>query len=65
MCTLVARMVKMRPVTVTFFTAASVYERVKAEIARDFEPGQESSASRIRRVCGLPFQVSTPVLTVT
>ncbi|RPD68622.1 UDP-Glycosyltransferase/glycogen phosphorylase [Lentinus tigrinus ALCF2SS1-7] len=49
-CTLVARMVKMRPVTVTFFTAASVYERVKAEIARDFEPGQEVSTSHIRLV---------------
>ncbi|RDX55144.1 UDP-Glycosyltransferase/glycogen phosphorylase [Lentinus brumalis] len=49
-CTLAARIVKLRPVTITFFTAASVYERVKAEIARDFEPGEEDSASHIRLV---------------
>ncbi|KAI0706807.1 UDP-Glycosyltransferase/glycogen phosphorylase [Cerioporus squamosus] len=46
----VARIVKLRSVTVTFFTAAAVYERVKAEIARDFEAGQEDSASHIRLV---------------
>ncbi|KAI0745747.1 UDP-Glycosyltransferase/glycogen phosphorylase [Earliella scabrosa] len=48
MCTLVARLVKLRPVIVTFFTVPSILDRVKAEIARDFLPGEESVLSRIR-----------------
>ncbi|KAI0745748.1 UDP-Glycosyltransferase/glycogen phosphorylase [Earliella scabrosa] len=41
MCTFVARLAKLRPVIVTYFTAPSNYDRVKAEIARDFLPGEE------------------------
>lgn len=36
MCTFAARLAKLGPITVTFFVAASLYERVKAEVARDF-----------------------------
>ena len=50
MCTLVARLVKLRPVIVTFFTVPSILDRVKAEIARDFLAGEEDLLSRIRRV---------------
>ena len=38
MCTLVARIVRLRPnFTVTFFVVSSFYDRIKAEIARDLE----------------------------
>ena len=50
MCTFVARLAKLRPVIVTYFTAPSNYDRVKAEIARDFLPGEEDLLSRIRQV---------------
>ena len=48
MCTLAARLVKLRPVTVTFFTVPAFYDRAQAEIAREFAQGEESVASRIR-----------------
>ena len=48
MCTLAARLVKLRPVAVTFFASNSYYDRIKAEVARDFLPGEEHFASRIR-----------------
>lgn len=50
MCTFAARLAKFGPITVTFFVAASLYERVKAEIARDFgEMGEhDSHLSNIR-----------------
>lgn len=41
MCTFAARLAKLGSITVTFFVAASLYERVKAEVGRDFgERGQ-------------------------
>ena len=48
MCTLVARMVKLRNVGVTFFTISEFRDRVLAEIARDFLPTEEQLAARIR-----------------
>lgn len=48
MCTLVARIVKLRPVHVTFLTLPSLHGRVQGEVARDFQPGEEHLASRIR-----------------
>ncbi|RPD59822.1 UDP-Glycosyltransferase/glycogen phosphorylase [Lentinus tigrinus ALCF2SS1-6] len=48
MCTLVARMVKLRNVGVTFFTITGFYDRVQAEIARDFQPHEDHLAARIR-----------------
>lgn len=42
MCTLAARLVKLGPIIVTFFVAAKLYERVKAEIARDFDANTEN-----------------------
>ena len=50
MCTLAARLVKLRPVTVTFFTVPSFFDRVRAEIDREFQPGEEHLASRLRSV---------------
>ncbi len=38
MCTLAARLVKLREATVTFFTVPSFYDNVQAEIAREFLP---------------------------
>ncbi|KAI0780038.1 UDP-Glycosyltransferase/glycogen phosphorylase [Fomes fomentarius] len=48
MCTLVARIVKLQPVTVTFFTVPSIYDRIQAEIGRDFLPEDQHLLSRIR-----------------
>ncbi|OJT07325.1 Anthocyanidin 3-O-glucosyltransferase 5 [Trametes pubescens] len=48
MCTLVARIVKLRPVHVTFLTLPSLHARVQGEVVRDFQPGEEHLASRIR-----------------
>ncbi|OSD04841.1 glycosyltransferase family 1 protein [Trametes coccinea BRFM310] len=45
---LAARMVKLRPVVVTFVAAYNVYERLQAEILSDFHPGEEEAISRIR-----------------
>ncbi|KAI0355640.1 UDP-Glycosyltransferase/glycogen phosphorylase [Trametes cingulata] len=50
MCTLVARMAKLRPIVITFLPFASLHDRVKAELPRDFQPGEEGVASRIRVV---------------
>ena len=49
MCTLTARMVKLRPVVVTFFVVPSIHDRVRAEISRDFLLGEDSAALRIRQ----------------
>ncbi|KAI0664707.1 UDP-Glycosyltransferase/glycogen phosphorylase [Cubamyces menziesii] len=46
--TLAARFVKLRPVYVTFLTTSMVYDKVQAELARNFEPGEEESAGRVR-----------------
>ena len=48
MCTLAARLVKLRPVTVTFFTVPTFYDRAEAEISREFTQGEDDAASRIR-----------------
>ncbi len=48
MCTLAARLVKLREATVTFFTVPSFYDNVQGEIAREFLPGEELLASRLR-----------------
>ncbi|TBU34157.1 UDP-Glycosyltransferase/glycogen phosphorylase [Dichomitus squalens] len=54
MCTLVARIVRLRPTfIVTFFVVSGFYDRVKGEIARDFLRGEEHMLSRIRRVEGV------------
>ncbi|TFK86898.1 glycosyltransferase family 1 protein [Polyporus arcularius HHB13444] len=50
MCTLAARLVKLREATVTFFTVPSFYDNVQAEIAREFLPGEELLASRLRLI---------------
>ncbi|KAJ3006516.1 hypothetical protein NUW54_g3908 [Trametes sanguinea] len=47
---LAARMVKLRPVVITFVAAYNVYERLQAEILSDFHPGEEEAVSRIRLV---------------
>ncbi|KAL1948025.1 hypothetical protein VTO73DRAFT_12100 [Trametes versicolor] len=52
MCTLAARLVQLESVTVTFFVAASLYERIKAEVARDFDMGAQDP-----RLSGLRFVV--------
>ncbi|KAI0333570.1 UDP-Glycosyltransferase/glycogen phosphorylase [Cubamyces sp. BRFM 1775] len=43
--TLAARFVKLRPVYVTFLTTNQVYEKVQAELARNFESGEEAVIS--------------------
>ncbi len=48
LCTLAARLVKLREVTVTFFTVPTFYDRAQAEIAREFGQGKDLLASRIR-----------------
>ncbi|KAL1942131.1 hypothetical protein VTO73DRAFT_6661 [Trametes versicolor] len=50
MCTLVARIVKLRPILITFLTVHSVHSRAVAELARDFQPGEEHLVNRIRVV---------------
>ncbi|KAH9895042.1 UDP-Glycosyltransferase/glycogen phosphorylase [Cubamyces lactineus] len=46
--TLVARFVTLRPVHVTFLTTNRYYDKVKAELARNFGPGEETRANKIR-----------------
>ena len=48
--TLAARFVKLRPVHVTFLTTNLFYDKVQAELARNFEPGEDALASRVRYV---------------
>ncbi|KAI0690405.1 UDP-Glycosyltransferase/glycogen phosphorylase [Cerioporus squamosus] len=50
LCTLAARLVKLRQVTVTFFTVPTFYDRSQAEIAREFQQGEDRLASRIRLI---------------
>ncbi|KAH9858671.1 UDP-Glycosyltransferase/glycogen phosphorylase [Lenzites betulinus] len=53
LCTLAARIAKLRPsVTVTFFTVIMLFDIAKAEISRSFEDGDEA-ASRVR-IISLP-----------
>ncbi|KAI8985767.1 UDP-Glycosyltransferase/glycogen phosphorylase [Trametes punicea] len=44
----ISRMVKLRPVVITFPIAANVYDKAKAEILSNFQPGEEEACSRIR-----------------
>ncbi|TFK85643.1 glycosyltransferase family 1 protein [Polyporus arcularius HHB13444] len=50
LCTLAARLVKLRQLTVTFFTVPTFYARAQAEIAREFAQGEEILASRARLI---------------
>ncbi|KAI0323798.1 UDP-Glycosyltransferase/glycogen phosphorylase [Cubamyces sp. BRFM 1775] len=45
---LAARLVKMRPITVTFCIGSKNYDKIKAEIASDFVTGQDEPLTRIR-----------------
>ncbi|KAI9067512.1 glycosyltransferase family 1 protein [Trametes sanguinea] len=47
MCTLAARLVKLRHVAVTMFVSGAFHGRAQAEIAQDFEPEQGPLLSRI------------------
>ncbi|KAH9893517.1 UDP-Glycosyltransferase/glycogen phosphorylase [Cubamyces lactineus] len=47
---LTARMVKLRSVTITFYVAAKLYDRTKAEIAGDTSPDDSDLLKRIRLV---------------
>ncbi|KAI0671993.1 UDP-Glycosyltransferase/glycogen phosphorylase [Trametes maxima] len=47
MCTLASRIVKLRPIKITFLVGVHFLERVKAEIIRDILPGEEELLSRI------------------
>ncbi|KAI8989003.1 UDP-Glycosyltransferase/glycogen phosphorylase [Trametes punicea] len=44
----ISRMVKLRPIIVSFPIAANVYDRAKAEILSKFQPGEEEARSRVR-----------------
>ena len=48
MVNLAARIVKLCPIEVTILVANSLYERVEAELARSFEPGQDDLMEHIR-----------------
>ncbi|KAI0329394.1 UDP-Glycosyltransferase/glycogen phosphorylase [Cubamyces sp. BRFM 1775] len=62
-CTLAARIAKLRPsVTITFFTAASLFPLAKGEIARNFEDDDEA-ATRLR-IIALP-QHPNPLIAST
>ncbi|KAI0745365.1 UDP-Glycosyltransferase/glycogen phosphorylase [Earliella scabrosa] len=45
---LAARIVKLRPVTLTMLTTDSFYERVKIELSRSFDGNEEEYATRLR-----------------
>ncbi|KAI9064122.1 glycosyltransferase family 1 protein [Trametes sanguinea] len=47
MCTLAARLVKLRHVSITMFVSGAFYERAKAEITKDFETGESHLLARI------------------
>ena len=47
---LAAHMVKLRPVDVTLITTSAFYDRVKNELARHFETGEEEYSQHIRCV---------------
>ncbi|EJF59052.1 UDP-Glycosyltransferase/glycogen phosphorylase [Dichomitus squalens LYAD-421 SS1] len=56
LCTLVARMVKLRNVTVAFFVITSFYDLVMAEVARELLPEEAYLSSRLR-VVGLEHNI--------
>lgn len=47
-CSLAARLVKSGPVNVTFFTTMSFYDRVSAELVRNFDVHDVNTRERIR-----------------
>ncbi|KAI9066606.1 glycosyltransferase family 1 protein [Trametes sanguinea] len=58
-----ARLVKMRPLHVTFFTTNAFFDKVLAELARNFEPGEEAYATRVRVLSlGESVALSTDVI---
>ncbi|CDO75271.1 Glycosyltransferase Family 1 protein [Trametes cinnabarina] len=50
MCTLATRLVKLRNVVITMFMSAAFYERVQAEIVKDFDPEEAALLSKITLV---------------
>ncbi len=48
MCTLAARFVRLRPISVTIFVGTKLLARACAEVAADFLPGEEHPLSRVR-----------------
>ncbi|CDO69246.1 Glycosyltransferase Family 1 protein [Trametes cinnabarina] len=50
MCALCARVAKAGPILVTLLTPASLYDAAKAELARNFQSGEDESLSRVRIV---------------
>ncbi|KAI0743898.1 UDP-Glycosyltransferase/glycogen phosphorylase [Daedaleopsis nitida] len=50
LCHLSARIVKLRPVTLTYLTTNTYYDRVKTELARSFDEDEEEYAKRIRLI---------------
>ncbi|KAI0645537.1 UDP-Glycosyltransferase/glycogen phosphorylase [Trametes meyenii] len=51
MCTLVARISRLRPtMKITFVTFPSIHSRVQEEVVRDFQPGEEYLKDNIRVV---------------
>lgn len=47
---LAARFVKLRPVYVTILTTNAFYDRVQAELARNFDLEDDEAAKRVRYV---------------
>ena len=45
-----ARFVKLRPVYVTILTTNAFYDRVQAELARNFDLEDDEAAKRVRYV---------------
>ena len=48
LCTLAARMLKLRDVDITLLTSCKAYDKVVEEIARNFEDEEDVLQSRIR-----------------
>ena len=48
MVNLFARLVKLRPVTLTLLTSNAFYDRVTKELSRSFDSGDKELAERIR-----------------
>ncbi|EKM61882.1 glycosyltransferase family 1 protein [Phanerochaete carnosa HHB-10118-sp] len=59
LCTLSAKLVKLQDLYITFLTTRSLHGKVTAELARNFEDGEEEFESRIR-VVGLNFDEKNP-----
>ncbi len=63
-------MVKLRPVDVTILTTNAFYERVKIELARHFEAGEEEYLQHVRQVahigheCALELNPSRRIISI-